>query len=130
VREVADHIDHIKNLVGIDYVGLGSDFDGVGIALPPDLDDVDEFPNLIAELLRRGYSDEEDSQDLQWQCASGLEGRMSNELRFTRYDLRGAIAAFFKVWVSLQKNHCYAQTTTLPFLAVFCCRSPCRTRHL
>ncbi|MBK6993554.1 MAG: dipeptidase [Lewinellaceae bacterium] len=59
VREVADHIDHIKNLVGIDNVGLGSDFDGVGLALPPDLDDVDEFPNLIAELLRRGYSDDE-----------------------------------------------------------------------
>ena len=40
-------------------MGLGSDFDGVGLALPPDLDDVDEFPNLIAELLRRGYSDED-----------------------------------------------------------------------
>lgn len=59
VREVADHIDHIKNLVGIDYVGLGSDFDGVGLVLPPDLDDADEYPNLIAELLRRGYSDED-----------------------------------------------------------------------
>lgn len=59
VREVADHVDHLKNLVGIDYIGLGSDFDGVGYALPPDLDDVDEYPNLIAELLRRGYSDED-----------------------------------------------------------------------
>ncbi|MBC7774647.1 MAG: membrane dipeptidase [Phycisphaerae bacterium] len=59
VREVTDHIDHIKNLVGIDYVGIGSDFDGVGLALPPDLDDVDEYPNLIAELLRRGYSDDD-----------------------------------------------------------------------
>jgi len=59
VSVVADHIDHIKNLVGIDYVGLGSDFDGVGLTLPPDLDDVDEFPNLIAELLRRGYSEKE-----------------------------------------------------------------------
>lgn len=59
VREVADHIDHIKKLVGIDYVGLGSDFDGVGLALPPDLDDVDELPNLIAELMRRGYTDAE-----------------------------------------------------------------------
>lgn len=57
VREVADHIDHIKNLVGIDYVGLGSDFDGVGLALPPDLADVSMYPNLLAELLRRGYSD-------------------------------------------------------------------------
>lgn len=56
VRDVADHIDHIKNLVGIDYVGLGGDFDGVGLALPPDLADVSMYPNLIAELLRRGYS--------------------------------------------------------------------------
>lgn len=59
VREVADHIDHIKNLAGIDYVGLGSDFDGVGAALPPDLADVSMFPNLIEELMRRGYSDED-----------------------------------------------------------------------
>lgn len=56
VRDVADHIDHIKNLVGINYIGLGGDFDGVGLALPPDLADVSMYPNLIAELLRRGYS--------------------------------------------------------------------------
>lgn len=59
VREVADHIDYIKKLVGIDYVGLGSDFDGVGAALPPDLADVSMYPNLVAELLRRGYTDTE-----------------------------------------------------------------------
>ena len=53
---VADHIDHIKNLVGINHIGLGGDFDGVGLALPPDLADVSMYPNLIAELLRRGYS--------------------------------------------------------------------------
>lgn len=56
VRDVADHIDHIKNLAGIDHIGLGGDFDGVGLALPPDLADVSMYPNLIAELLRRGYS--------------------------------------------------------------------------
>ncbi len=59
LSDIADHIDHIKNLVGIDYVGLGSDFDGVGFALPPGLDSADEYPNLIAELLRRGYSDDD-----------------------------------------------------------------------
>jgi membrane dipeptidase len=59
VRDVADHIDHIKRLVGIEHVGLGSDFDGVGLALPPDLADVSHFPVLIGELLRRGYTDEE-----------------------------------------------------------------------
>ncbi|MEP2294803.1 dipeptidase [Algoriphagus sp.] len=59
VQRVADHIDHVKNLVGIDYVGLGSDFDGVGDSLPTGLKDVSMYPNLIAELLKRGYSREE-----------------------------------------------------------------------
>jgi membrane dipeptidase len=56
VQRVADHIDHVKNLVGIDYIGLGSDFDGVGDSLPTGLKDVSMYPNLIAELLKRGYS--------------------------------------------------------------------------
>lgn len=56
VRDVADHIDHLKNIVGVNHIGLGGDFDGVGLALPPDLADVSMYPNLIAELLRRGYS--------------------------------------------------------------------------
>lgn len=59
VQRVADHIDYVKDLVGIDYVGLGSDFDGVGDSLPTGLKDVSMFPNLIAELLKRGYSKEE-----------------------------------------------------------------------
>lgn len=56
VSRVADHIDHVVELVGIDHVGIGSDFDGVGDSLPLGLKDVSEYPNLIAELLRRGYS--------------------------------------------------------------------------
>lgn len=59
VQKVADHIDYIKNLVGIDYIGLGSDFDGVGDSLPTGLKDVSMYPNLIAELLKRGYTEEE-----------------------------------------------------------------------
>jgi membrane dipeptidase len=59
VQRVADHFDHVVNLVGIDYVGLGSDFDGVGDSLPTGLKDVSMFPNLIAELLKRGYSRED-----------------------------------------------------------------------
>ena len=59
VRDVADHIDHLKNLVGVDHIGLGGDFDGVGLALPPDLADVSMYPNLVAELLRRGYTKKE-----------------------------------------------------------------------
>jgi len=58
VQRVADHIDHVKNLVGVDHVGLGSDFDGVGDSLPTGLKDVSMYPNLIAELLKRGYSKE------------------------------------------------------------------------
>lgn len=56
VGVVADHIDHLRRLVGVRHIGLGGDFDGVGLALPPDLADVSMYPNLIAELLHRGYS--------------------------------------------------------------------------
>ncbi len=59
VSKVADHIDHVKNLVGIDHIGLGSDYDGVGDTLPTGLKDVSEYPNLILELLKRGYTEEE-----------------------------------------------------------------------
>ncbi len=59
VSKVADHIDHVKALVGIDHIGFGSDFDGVGDSLPTGLKDVSMYPNLIAELLKRGYSKED-----------------------------------------------------------------------
>lgn len=59
VSKVADHIDHVKALVGVDHIGLGSDFDGVGDSLPTGLKDVSMYPNLIAELLKRGYSRED-----------------------------------------------------------------------
>jgi membrane dipeptidase len=56
VERVADHIDHVVQLTSIDHVGLGSDFDGVGDSLPFGLKDVAAYPNLIAVLLKRGYS--------------------------------------------------------------------------
>lgn len=59
LSDVANHIDHVVKLVGVDYVGFGSDFDGVGDSLPVGLKDVSGYPNLIAELLKRGYSDED-----------------------------------------------------------------------
>lgn len=55
--DVVAHIDHVVQLVGIDHVGIGSDFDGVGDSLPTDLKDVAAFPNLIAALLAKGYSE-------------------------------------------------------------------------
>jgi membrane dipeptidase len=57
VEMVANHIDHVVALAGIDHVGLGSDFDGVGDSLPTGLKDVADYPNLIYVLLKRGYSD-------------------------------------------------------------------------
>jgi membrane dipeptidase len=56
ISTVADHIDHLVQVAGIDHVGLGSDFDGI-TSLPEGLEDVSRFPYLTAELLRRGYSD-------------------------------------------------------------------------
>jgi membrane dipeptidase len=57
VKDLCDHIDHVKNLVGVDYVGIGSDFDGGGGLL--DCADVSQFPNITRELLRRGYTETE-----------------------------------------------------------------------
>ncbi|WP_460997368.1 dipeptidase [Simiduia litorea] len=55
--DVADHIDYAVKLVGIDHIGLGSDYDGVGDSLPVGLKDVSSFPVLVAELLKRGYKE-------------------------------------------------------------------------
>ncbi|MFE2432856.1 dipeptidase [Streptomyces sp. NPDC059373] len=53
---VADHLDHMRSVAGIDHIGIGGDFDGTAF-VPSGLDDVSGYPNLIAELLRRGWSD-------------------------------------------------------------------------
>lgn len=57
VQDLCDHIDHVKNLVGVDYVGIGSDFDGGGGLR--DCADVSQFPNITKELLHRGYTERE-----------------------------------------------------------------------
>ncbi|MFZ5972286.1 MAG: dipeptidase [Bacteroidota bacterium] len=59
VETVANHIDHVVQLAGIDHVGLGSDYDGVGDSLPTGLKDVSQYPNLIYVLLKRGYTEED-----------------------------------------------------------------------
>ena len=56
VQQVADHIEHIRQVAGVDCVGIGSDFDGID-EVPVGLEDVSKFPDLIAELLRRGWSE-------------------------------------------------------------------------
>lgn len=55
--DVLDHIDHVVEIAGIDHVGLGSDFDGVGDSLPEGLKDVSTYPTLVAGLLERGYTE-------------------------------------------------------------------------
>jgi membrane dipeptidase len=56
IADVADHVQHIRDVAGVDHVGLGSDFDGIPDA-PAGLDGVDKYPALVAELARRGWSD-------------------------------------------------------------------------
>ena len=58
LQQVADHIDHVVRVAGIAHVGLGSDFDGIERG-PLGLEDVSCFPDLLAELLRRGYTDQD-----------------------------------------------------------------------
>jgi membrane dipeptidase len=56
LAEVADHIEHIRKVAGIDHVGIGSDFDGIPTT-PQGLEAVDRYPALLAEMMRRGWSD-------------------------------------------------------------------------
>ncbi|HET6604364.1 MAG TPA: dipeptidase [Xanthomonadaceae bacterium] len=59
LSHVLDHIDHVAELAGIDHVGIGSDFDGVGDSLPTGLKSVADYPALVAGLLERGYSEQD-----------------------------------------------------------------------
>jgi membrane dipeptidase len=56
LKQVADHIEHVRKVAGIDHVGIGSDFDGID-TVPEGLEDASKFPQLFAELIRRGWSD-------------------------------------------------------------------------
>lgn len=58
LSQVADHIDHIRSLIGVEHIGIGGDFDGVP-TLPTGLEDVSTYPALFAELLARGYTEAE-----------------------------------------------------------------------
>lgn len=68
VEKVADHIDHVVKLVGVDHVGIGSDYDGVGDSLPFGLKDVSAYPNLIFVLLKRGYT----AEDIEKICSGNV----------------------------------------------------------
>ena len=80
--DVADHIEHVIKLVGIDHVGIGSDFDGISSA-PTGLEDVSALPNLIEELLKRGYTEE----DIRKICGENLL-RVWSEVERTAQELQ------------------------------------------
>ena len=80
---VADHLDHMREVAGVDHIGLGGDFDGTAFT-PAGLDDVSGYPNLIAELLTRGWS-ETDLAKLTWHNAE----RVLREAEGVARELRG-----------------------------------------
>ncbi|GAA2220523.1 dipeptidase [Streptomyces amakusaensis] len=83
---VADHLDHMREIAGIDHLGIGGDYDGTAFT-PSGLDDVAGYPNLLAELLRRGWS-ESDLAKLTWQNAVRVLRDAESAARHAR-SLRG-----------------------------------------
>jgi membrane dipeptidase len=84
IGDVADHVDHIVKVAGIDHVGIGSDFDGI-TSWPVGLEDVSCFPRLTDELLRRGYSEADVHKILGGNVLRAFReaGRVAEELRKT-----------------------------------------------
>jgi membrane dipeptidase len=87
LNDVADHVDHLRKIAGIDHIGIGSDFDGI-TTVPDGLEDVSKIPDLLEELVQRGYTEE----DLRKICGLNLLralGRAEN----VAHDLRGRLPA-------------------------------------
>ncbi|USQ88700.1 dipeptidase [Streptomyces phaeoluteigriseus] len=85
VATVADHLDHMREVAGIDHLGIGGDYDGTAFT-PEGLNDVSGYPNLLAELLDRGWS-HSDLAKLTWRNAVRVLGAaedVSRDLRRTR----------------------------------------------
>jgi membrane dipeptidase len=85
LRQVADHVEHIRRVAGVDHVGLGSDFDGIS-SVPVGLEDVSKFPDLVAELLRRGWSEADVRKVLGLNCLALMRTveRVAAEMRAGR----------------------------------------------
>ncbi|MEU9880104.1 dipeptidase [Streptomyces phaeochromogenes] len=79
VPTVADHLDHMREVAGVDHIGIGGDYDGTAFT-PDGLDDVSGYPNLIAELLDRGWSST-DLAKLTWQNAVRVLGAAEDVAR-------------------------------------------------
>jgi membrane dipeptidase len=84
IKDVADHIDHIKRRIGIDHIGIGADYDGV-TSLPVGLEDVSTYPRLTEQLLRRGYSEADVHKILGGNVLRAFRraGEVAKELRAT-----------------------------------------------
>jgi membrane dipeptidase len=91
VADVANHIDHIAKVAGHDHVGIGGDFDGID-ATPTDLRGVEDYPNLFAELIRRGWSDENLAK-----LAGGNVLRVLRQAETVARSMRGEPAALSEV---------------------------------
>ncbi len=95
LSEVVDHIEHIRRVAGVEHVGIGSDFDGIGV-VPEGLESVEKFPALLAELLRRGWSDEDVARvaggnllrvmQAAEACSARLRSRTPSEAQLTKLD--------------------------------------------
>jgi membrane dipeptidase len=79
VATVADHLDHMREVAGIDHLGIGGDYDGTAFT-PQGLDDVSGYPHLLAELLDRGWS-KTDLAKLTWQNAVRVLGAAEDVAR-------------------------------------------------
>ncbi len=94
IAQVADHFDHIRKVAGIDHIGFGSDFDGITMTVQG-LEDVSKYPALVAELLKRGYTDEDIHK-----IANGNILRVMHEVERVSKKLqaeRGPSTAIFKM---------------------------------
>ena len=85
LAQVADHIEYVRKVAGVDHVGVGSDFDGI-TTTPDGLEDVSKFPDLIAELLRRGWT----AQDIRKLAGLNLLRVMSEAERVAGQGLAGS----------------------------------------
>ncbi len=94
VNDVADHVQHIRDVAGVDHVGIGSDFDGIPEA-PSGLDGVDKYPALFAELARRGWSDADLSKLAGANLLRAMEGaeKVAAQLRATELPAQVTIEA-------------------------------------
>jgi len=97
LRQVVRHIVHIGELIGYDYVGLGTDFDGI-MSTPAELEDVSKFPDLVAEMLRQNISDTDVAKVVGrnllrvWKAVDEVAGKLQKEVHPLEDDIKPFVA--------------------------------------